>query len=323
LALILLQTNSNPTVTLLTTKNTPADSIHLTKAKPTMFEQVFFSGLALGSIYGLVALGFAVIFKATDVFNFAQGMFVVCGAYLAVTAISILQLPFPLAIVFIVGAAALLGVLIHMALIQPLLGRPMLSVIMLTIALSIALRALIEMIFGPQGRSLTTPMPTGVLMLGSVRISYLHLTAALVSWACMAGFGLFFRFTSVGLLMRASADSHEAAVVSGVNVNTMNRLAWAIGSTLAAVGGLFLGQLQIASTELEGIGLLALPAVVIGGMQSIPGAIVGGLLVGIIEQMASTYISPKSSDIVIYVLLLLILMVRPWGLFGQKELGRV
>ena len=186
-----------------------------------MFEQVFFSGLALGSIYGLVALGFAVIFKATDVFNFAQGMFVVCGAYLAVTAISILQLPFPLAIVFIVGAAALLGVLIHMALIQPLLGRPMLSVIMLTIALSIALRALIEMIFGPQGRSLTTPMPTGVLMLGSVRISYLHLTAALVSWACMAGFGLFFRFTSVGLLMRASADSHEAAVVSGVNVNTI------------------------------------------------------------------------------------------------------
>ncbi len=288
-----------------------------------MFEQVFFSGLALGSIYGLVALGFAVIFKATDVFNFAQGMFVVCGAYLAVTAISVLQLPFPLAIVFIVGAAALLGVLIHMALIQPLLGRPMLSVIMLTIALSIALRSLIEMMFGPQGRSLTTPMPMGVLMLGSVRISYLHLTAALVSWACMAGFGLFFRFTSVGLLMRASADSHEAAVVSGVNVNTMNRLAWAIGSTLAAVGGLFLGQLQIASTELEGIGLLALPAVVIGGMQSIPGAIVGGLLVGIIEQMASTYISPKSSDIIIYVLLLLILMVRPWGLFGQRELGRV
>lgn len=288
-----------------------------------MFEQVFFSGLALGSIYGLVALGFAVIFKATDVFNFAQGMLVVCGAYFAVTAISILQLPFPLAILFIVGAAALLGVLIHMVLIQPLSGRPMLSVIMLTIALSIALRSLIEIVFGPQGQSLTTPMPTGVLMLGSVRVSYLHLTAAVVSWGCMAIFGLFFRFTSVGLLMRASADSHEAAVVSGVNVNTMNRLAWGIGSTLAAIGGLFLGQLQIASTELEGIGLLALPAVVIGGMQSIPGAIVGGLLVGIIEQMASAYISPKSSDIVIYVLLLLILMVRPWGLFGQRELGRV
>jgi branched-chain amino acid transport system permease protein len=288
-----------------------------------MLGQVLFSGLALGSIYGLVALGFAVVFKATEVFNFAQGMFVVCGAYFAVTAISILGLPFPLAVLFIIASAAVMGVLIQMFLIQPLSGRPMLAVIMLTIALSIVIRALIEMIFGAQGRTLTTPLPSGSIVLGDLRISQLHLTAALVSWACMAGFGAFFRFSSIGLLMRATADSHEAAVVSGINVNVMNRLAWAIGATLAAVGGLFLGQLQIASVELETIGLLALPAVVIGGMQSIPGAIIGGLLVGVIEQVAASYISPKSSDIIIYVLLLLILMVRPWGLFGQRELGRV
>ena len=288
-----------------------------------MLAQVLFSGLALGSIYGLVALGFAVVFKATEVFNFAQGMFVVCGAYLAITGISLLNLPFPLAMLFMVLAAALLGVLIHMFLIQPVAGQPMLVVIMLTIALSIVLRAAIEIIFGSQGRTLNTPLPSGVFKIGELRISQLHLTAALVSWGCMAAFGAFFRFTSVGLLMRATADGHEAAVVSGVNVHMMNRLAWAIGVVLAAVGGLFLGQLQIASTELETIGLLALPAVVIGGMQSIPGAIVGGLLVGVIEQLAASYISPKSSDIVIYALLLLILMVRPWGLFGQRELGRV
>jgi len=288
-----------------------------------MLAQVLFSGLALGSIYGLVALGFAVIFKATEVFNFSQGMLVVCGAFLAVTSISVLQLPFPMAVLFILVGSTVIGVVIHMFLIQPLSGRPMLAVIMVTIALSMVLRAIIEMIFGPQGRNLTTPLPTGVLMLGGVRISQLHLTAALVSWACMAGFGAFFKFTSVGLLMRATADSHEAAVVSGVNVNVMNRLAWAIGSMLAAIGGVFLGQLQIASTDLENIGLLALPAVVIGGMQSIPGAIVGGLLVGVIEQLAASYISPKSSDIFIYGLLLVILMVRPWGLFGQRELGRV
>ena len=288
-----------------------------------MFAQVLFSGLALGSIYGLVALGFAVIFKATDVFNFAQGMFVVCGAYLAFTATSMLELPFPLAVLFIVGAAAVLGVLAQMFLIQPLSGHGMLSVIMMTIALSIVLRAAIEMMFGAQGRTLNTPLPTGIFLLGELRISKLHLTAALTSWACMAAFGAFFRYTSVGLLMRATADGHEAAVVSGINVNMMNRMAWAVGSVLAAVGGLFLGQLQIVSTELEGIGLLALPAVVIGGMQSIPGAIVGGLLVGLVEQFAASYISPKSSDIVIYVLLLMILMMRPWGLFGQRELGRV
>ena len=288
-----------------------------------MFAQVLFSGLALGSIYGLVALGFAVVFKATDVFNFAQGMFVVCGAFFAVTAISLLGLPFPLAIAAIVAAAALMGVAIHILLIQPLSGQPMLSVIMLTIALSIVLRALIEISYGPQARTLQTPLPTGIFLVGGVRISQLHLIAALVSWICMAGFGAFFRFTSVGLLMRATADSHEAALVSGINVNVMNRLAWAIGAGLAAIGGLFLGQIQIVTTELEAIGLLALPAVVIGGLQSIPGAIIGGLLVGLIEQFSAAYISPKSSDILIYVLLLLILMVRPWGLFGQRELGRV
>jgi branched-chain amino acid transport system permease protein len=288
-----------------------------------MLLQVLFSGLALGSIYGLVALGFAVVFKATDVFNFAQGMFVVCGAYLVVTGITSLQLPFPLAILFMVVGAGLIGILIHKLLIQPLSGQPMLAVIMLTIALSIALRALIEIIYGSQGLTLNTPLPSGVFKIGELRISQLHLTAAVVSWGCMAVFGAFFRYTSIGLLMRATADGHEAAVVSGINVNVMNRLAWAIGCILAAIGGLFLGQLQIVSTELETIGLLALPAVVIGGMQSIPGAIIGGLLVGLIEQLSASYISPKSSDIIIYALLLLILMVRPWGLFGQRELGRV
>jgi branched-chain amino acid transport system permease protein len=288
-----------------------------------MLAQVLFSGLALGSIYGLVALGFAVVFKATDVFNFAQGMFVVCGAFFAVTAITLLGLPFPLAIAAIVGTSALLGVVIHVLLIQPLAGRPMLSVIMLTIALSIVLRSVIEIVYGPQARTLMTPLPKGIFMVGDVRISQLHLIAAGVSWVCMAGFGAFFKFTSIGLLMRATADNHEAAVISGVNVNVMNRLAWAIGAMLAGIGGLFLGQLQIVSTELESIGLLALPAVVIGGMQSIPGAIIGGLLVGLIEQLAASYISPKSSDILIYVLLMLILMIRPWGLFGQRELGRV
>ncbi len=288
-----------------------------------MFAQILFSGLALGSIYGLVALGFALVFKATQVFNFAQGMFVVCGAYFAVTAVSLLGLPFGFSVLFVVACAALLGMLVHRLLIQPLAGRPMLSVIMVTMALSVILRALIELFYGSEGRTLQTPLPSGVFIVGGVRISQLHLAAAGVSWLCMAGFGVFFRFTSIGLLMRATADSHEAALVSGVNINRVNRIAWAIGTALAAVGGLFLGQLQIASVELETIGLLALPAVVLGGLQSIPGAVIGGLLVGVIEQSAAAYISPKAADILIFAPLLLILMVRPWGLFGQRELGRV
>jgi branched-chain amino acid transport system permease protein len=288
-----------------------------------MLAQVLFSGVALGSLYGLVALGFATVFKATEVFNFAQGMLAVCGAYFAAAALSTFGWPFPAAMLFMGLASAALGVAIYVVLIQPLSGRSMLAVIMVTIALSIVLRAAIEIVFGPEGRTLVTPLPTGVITIGSLRISELHLTAAAVAWVCMGLFGAFFRFTSVGLLMRATADGHEAALVSGVDVNLMNRLAWGIGSLLAAIGGLFLGQLQIVSTDLESIGLLALPAVVIGGLQSIPGAVVGGVLVGLIEQLAAFYISPESTDIMIYSLLLLILLVRPWGLFGERELGRV
>lgn len=288
-----------------------------------MLPQVLFSGLALGSIYGLVALGFAVVFKATDVINFAQGMFVCVGAYLAVTAGTLLHLPFAATVVFILAGAALIGALIQTTLIRPLTGRPVLAIIMVTIALSIVLRALIEIIYGPQPRVLETPMPTGALIVAGVRISQLHLLAAAVSWTCVGAFALFFRFTSFGLQMRATANGHEAALVSGINVERVNRVAWAIGSMLAAIGGLFLGQLQLASTDLETAGLLALPAVVIGGLQSIPGAIVGGLMVGLIEQLASSYVSPRASDVFVYMLLLLVLMVRPWGLFGQRELGRV
>jgi branched-chain amino acid transport system permease protein len=288
-----------------------------------MLPQVLFSGFALGSIYGLVALGFALVFKATDVLNFAQGMFVVVGAYLAVTATTLLHLPFAAAVVFLLAGAAAIGAVIQAVLIRPLTGRPVLAIIMVTIAISIVLRAVIEIIYGPQPRVLETPLPTGAILVAGVRVSELHLVAAAVSWACVAAFALFFRFTSFGLQMRATANGHEAALVSGINVERVNRVAWAIGSMLAAVGGLFLGQLQLASTDLEAAGLLALPAVVIGGLQSIPGAIVGGLMVGVIEQMSASYVSPRASDVFVYVLLLVVLMVRPWGLFGQRELGRV
>lgn len=288
-----------------------------------MLMQILFSGLTLGSIYGLVALGFTVIYKATHVFNFAQGMLMACGAYLAVTASAALSLPLAGVFVFVIVAAGLLGATIHRLLIRPLAGQALLPMIMITIALSIILRASIELLYGSAPRTLVLDLPGGTWEVMGVRISGLHATAALVSWLCMAAFVLFFRYARLGLLMRATADSHEAAVLSGINVNRINAVAWAIGTVLAAIGGVFLGKLQLASVELEAIGLLALPAVVIGGLQSIPGAVLGGLIVGLIEQLASGYISPKARDIMVYAPLLLVLMLRPWGLLGQKELGRV
>ena len=147
----------------------------------------------------------------------------------------------------------MLGVVIQTLLIRPARGRPLLPVIMITIALAIVLRALIEIMFGVQARTLTTRCRREASS-SAACVSQLHLTAAIVSWACMAGFGAFFKFTSAGLLMRATANSHEAALVSGINVNRVNAGAWAIGTVLAAIGGVFLGQLQVASPELENIG---------------------------------------------------------------------
>ena len=139
----------------------------------------------------------------------------------------------------------------------------------------------------------------------------------------MLAFAIFFRYTPAGLLMRATANSHEAALACGINTSRVNRLAWAVGAMLAGIGGLFLGQIQWASSEVEHILMLILPAVVIGGLQSIPGAVIGALLVGLIEQFSAAYIARKATDVMVYLPLLLILLVRPWGLLGQRELGRV
>ena len=202
-----------------------------------------------------MALGFAVIFKATDVFNFAQGMFVVCGAYFAVTAISLLGLPFRWLSPSLIGAAALLDALIHVLLIQPLSGRPMLSVIMLTIACCPS-RCALDRDHLRRAGPRSHPDAHGRADAGQcAHVHHLHLTAALVSWATMAVFGL------LPLHLGRPADARhrrraQAAVVSGVNVNTMNRLAWAIGSTPSRRRRPVPGQLQIASTELETIGLL-------------------------------------------------------------------
>jgi branched-chain amino acid transport system permease protein len=158
-----------------------------------------------------------VVFKATDVFNFAQGMFVFCGAFFAVTAITLLGLPFPLAIAAILCACAALVVVVHVFLIQPLAEHPILPVIMLTIALAIVLRAIVEISYGPQGRTLVTPLPASIFLIGGVRISQLHLIAALVSWACMAEFFAFFRFTPVTVAQPGSVQCRVRSAIGRVH----------------------------------------------------------------------------------------------------------
>jgi branched-chain amino acid transport system permease protein len=289
----------------------------------TSFFQYLISGLAAGSIYAIIALGFVLVFKATDVFNFAQGSLMMMGAFFSLTALSTLGLPMGPAVILVLVAAALVGVLMHLLVVRPLLGEPLLTIVMATFAVSIIIKALIAMSYGAAEKSLPTSLPHDVLVVAGVRVSTLDLITIGVSLACMLGFGLFFRRTSLGLQMRATAESSEAAMLSGIDVNRVFVVTFAVAVSLAALGGFLLANVQLVSPSLADLGLLALPAAVVGGLTSIPGAVVGGLLVGVLQSMGAGYVSTSARDVFVYLVLLLVLLVRPSGLLGAKQIVRV
>jgi branched-chain amino acid transport system permease protein len=289
----------------------------------TAFIQYVITGLAVGSIYAIVALGFSLVFKATGVFNFAQGALMMLGAFLAWTATARWGLPLIPAIILTLVISAALGVAMHFVVIRPLMGSTLLTLVMATIALSLIITSMASIIWGSQQRLFPSPIPDHVLHLGQIRISTLDLIVIGVSFACMVAFALFFRFTTLGLHMRATAENSEAAVLSGVNSQRVFVVTFAVALMLASVGGILLANIQLVSLSLGDIGLLAFPAVVVGGLTSIQGAVVGGLLIGVIEQLSAAYISIESQDVIVYVVLLLVLLVRPSGLLGEREVVRV
>jgi branched-chain amino acid transport system permease protein len=289
----------------------------------TAFFQYLISGLAAGSIYAIIALGFVLVFKATDVFNFAQGSLMMMGAFFSLTALSTLGLPMGPAIVAVLLASALVGVLMHLLVVRPLLGESLLTLVMATFAVSIIVKALIAMTYGATEKSLPTSLPNDVLVVAGVRVSTLDLITIGVSLACMLGFGLFFRRTTLGLQMRATAESSEAAMLSGIDVNRVFVVTFGIAVSLAALGGFLLANVQLVSPSLADLGLLALPAAVVGGLTSIPGAVAGGLLVGVLQSMGAGYVSTSARDVFVYLVLLLLLLIRPSGLLGAKEIVRI
>jgi branched-chain amino acid transport system permease protein len=288
------------------------------------FIQLLISGVATGSIIGLVALGFVLIYKATDVFNFAHGDFMMLAAYLGVTFITTLDLPFALAVVMVLIAAATMGWLTQAIVVKPMLGQPLLAIVMVTLGLSLILRSITVVFWGAIERSFDTPLPDTIWRVSGMVISTLDIIVILVTLATLGLFALFFRLSNLGLEMRATAESFEAAVLSGVNANRVFSVALALGTVIAAIGGMLLANVNVVNIGMGEAGLLAaLPAIVIGGFQSLPGAIVGGLLVGILQKMATGYIAPGTENVVVYTVLLLVLLVRPYGLFGQRDIVRV
>ncbi len=299
-----------------------------------LLPQFLVTGLLTGGIYSLVALGLVLIYKSSQIFNFAQGHLLMFSAF--ITWSLMVQQGWPIWVAILGGAAVavLLGVLIERLALRPLIGQPILATIMMTLALSQIIQGVTILVFGGARQVFPEIFPLKPVIIplgGDVRVV---LKVALL-WGfglAMAGvaiFALFFRFTRVGLAMRAAAEDHQLAQSVGLKVRRIFAAAWAIAGVIGLVGGVIIGSISGVEPTLAGIGLKAFPAVLFGGLESIPGAIVGGLLIGVIENLVGGLPANQAiratnpAEIAPYVILLLVLLFKPDGLFGLKRIERI
>ncbi len=290
------------------------------------FIQLTLSGVANGAIFALVALGFVLIYKSSDVINFAQGELLLIGAYLTYTTVEMIGLWWPAGVIVAVVLAAITGVLIEQLVLRPLIGEPAISVIMVTIGLSSLLRAIIGSIWGVTPRTAPQFLPRDTITLFGASVGADRLWAIVLALALFALLTLFFRYSREGIAMRAVADDQQAALSMGISVKQVWAIAWAIAAVTASVGGILLMSIfGGVSGQIARVGLLVFPVVILGGLDSVPGAIVGGLIIGLLQSFAGGYLPPElgMGEVVPFIVLLLILLVRPYGLFGQRIIERV
>ena len=280
-------------------------------------------GLADGAILALAALGFVLIYKATRVINFAQGEFLLVGAYTFYTAFVLLQLPLVLASLVGVLVAILLGVSVERFVLRPLIGENPISVIMVTIGLSSVLKAAVQMFFGTSVREQPKILPTGSIEIAGVTVPVNRLYVIVIAAVVLAAFTVFFRRSRHGIAMRAVADDQQAALTMGISVRRAFALAWVLAAVSALVAGVLLADLSAVEQNIAAFGLIVFPVVILGGLDSIPGTIVGGLVIGLLKQYVSGYADPGLAEVLPYVVLMAILMVRPYGIFGEIRIERV
>jgi branched-chain amino acid transport system permease protein len=294
----------------------------------TIFLQLVVTGVVVGMVYALAALGFVLIYKASRVINFAQGYFLSLGAFGALAIAQLTHLPFILAVIASIAASALLGLLVERVLLRPMIGEPVIAVIMVTIGLAALLRGGIVLVWGAGNFGFPQVLPEAPLTLGPLIVSPVHLGALGISLVFLAAFAFFFRNTTLGVAMRAVADDQQAAQSLGVSVRRIFAVSWAIAAGVAAVAGVVVSSLNgLNADALSFIGLKVFPAVILGGLDSVPGAVVGGVAIGVLENLAGGYLDPLvgggTKEVAPFVVLVLVLMLRPYGLFGTVEIERV
>jgi branched-chain amino acid transport system permease protein len=284
------------------------------------FVQLIISGAAQGCIYGLIALGFVLIYKATETVTFAQGDLMMLGAFAGLVLMTILGFPFWLAVLSSVVAMALFGIFVERIVIRPVLGQPAFSIVMLTIGIGYIVRGLVTMVpvIGTETHTLPVPYKDQTLRLGELVLAYEQLVViGATGVLCLALFALF-RYSKIGIAMQASSQNQIAAYYMGIPVQRLNGLVWGLAAAVAAVAGLLLAPITFVHANMGFIGLKAFPAAVVGGFGSLPGAIVGGLVIGIVESFAGFYLPDGFKDTAPYIVVLVMLMVKPNGLFGEK-----
>ncbi|HEX2648681.1 MAG TPA: branched-chain amino acid ABC transporter permease [Burkholderiales bacterium] len=285
------------------------------------------NGLLIGLMYSLIALGFVLVYKATDAINFAQGEFVMLAGFLVAGLIVLAGAPFWVGAIAAIAGMVAFGFGLERVVLRPLIGRPIIAVIMATIGLAAVLRGVGPLIFGAETRALSLPISDEPIVLGPISLPPVQLVGAALSLAFLAGFGWFFLKSRMGVAMRAVADNQQVAMAMGIHVERYFAIAWGLAGIVSALGGIAWGALLGVDVFLALVGLKVFPVVILGGLDSVLGAIVGGLIVGVVENLAAGYLDPLvgggTKDFAPYVLMIVMLMIRPYGIFGKARIERV
>jgi branched-chain amino acid transport system permease protein len=294
----------------------------------TFFLQLVVSGVSLGMVYALVALGFVIILKCSRAFNIAQGHFVMIGGYLGYTFLVTFNLPIWASLLLAILVAIMMGLLIERLTLRPLVGQPELAVIMMTIALASVLEGLAVLIWGAQYKTYHKVLPTVTLKLGEISIPPESLIGLTVSIVAVAILLLFFRYTKIGLAMRATAEDLKVVQSVGIRATTVYAVSWVIACVVGVIGGILSGAVSGAAIALSQVGLKAFAVVLLGGVDSIGGAIVAGIIVGVLENVASGYLDPLLpggglAQVFPFMVMIIVLVFRPHGLFGMARVERI
>jgi branched-chain amino acid transport system permease protein len=290
--------------------------------------QSLIRGLGTGSVYALLAVGFVIIYKSMRVISFAQPAFMLTGAvlvsYLAV------EVNFYLAVLLGAGLVALLALVVERLALRPMVGKPVFVVAIITLGVDIVIRVVVNSFIGREVRQIGDPWGLDTFRLGSIPVEKRYVAMMVTTAVLVTALFVFFRYSRIGLAMRATAFDQEVALAQGISVGTVFALSWAIAGALAAVAGVFVGTGAGVDQQTWIVALIALPAIILGGLDSVPGAVLGGLAIGVVQSLVGTYqgsyapwLGQNFAVVAPYVVMLVVLLIRPYGLFGTREVERV